>query len=119
MATYLNILNVTMDVHPIYTSDMFIPDYQRVSFSRIRLMSHNLKIETGRWSRIPRERRVCQCDNTQVQTEAHILIDCNLTDSIRLRYPMLNFSNVSRLLSEAEHIGMLCKYIHETLNMYI
>ena len=84
-----------MDVHPIYTSNTFIPDYQRQSFSRIRLMSHNLKIETGRWSRIPRERRVCRCDNSQLQTEAHVLIDCTLTHNIRHRHPALNFTNIN------------------------
>ena len=81
-------------------------------------MSHNLKIETGRWSRIPREARVCRCDNADIQTEIHVLINCNLTHNIRIRYPMLNFQDTSSLFGEATHILSLCKYVHEVLNFY-
>ena len=107
-----------MDIHPIYTANTFIPDFPRQSFSRVRLMSHNLKIETGRWSRIPRERRVCQCDNSQLQTEAHVLIDCALTHNIRIKYPTLNFTNINSLFNEVTHINLLCKFVHEILAFY-
>ena len=118
MNTYVNTLNTTMDVHPIYTTNIYVPDYLRESFTRLRLMSHNLKIETGRWSRIPPERRVCSCDNIQPQTETHVLIECTLTQNIRLRYSILDFTNINSLLNEATHISMLCKYVHEVLNHY-
>ena len=58
-------LNSGLDVHKIYKKSVYIPDYLRVSFTRLRLMSHNLKIETGRWSRLPREARVCTCNSVQ------------------------------------------------------
>ena len=48
MNSYVNILNTSLNVHPVYTTNIFIPDYHRESFTRLRLMSHNLKIETGR-----------------------------------------------------------------------
>ena len=118
MRTYINELNVPLNLHPIYTTNVFIPDYLRESFSRIRLMSHNLKIEKGRWSRTSRERRVCQCNNSHVQTEAHVLIHCPLTYNIRLRYPMLDFINITCLLGEVTHIYQLCNYIHEVLKVY-
>ena len=94
--TYTNELKIFLNVHPIYKSSIFIPDYQRQSFSRIRLMSHNLRIETGRWSRIPLERRVCPCDATQLQTENHVLTSCPLTHNIRVNYQMLDFSDLNR-----------------------
>ena len=115
---YANELNISLNVHPIYKSSIFIPDYQRQSFSRIRLISHNLKIETGRWSRIPRERRVCSCDATQLQTENHVLTSCPLTHNIRINYPMLDFSDLDRLFSEELHILQLCSYVHEVLVLY-
>ena len=118
MNTYVNTLNTTMSVHPIYTTNVYIPDFQREAFTRLRLMSHNLRIETGRWSRIPPERRVCPCDNTQSQTESHVLIDCTLTENIRLRYSTLDFSNINSLLNEATHLPLLCKYVHEILNHF-
>ena len=116
--TYKNELNLSLNVHPIYKSSIFIPDYQRQSFSRVRLISHNLKIETGRWSRIPRERRVCPCDGTQLQTETHALTSCPLTHNIRVSYPMLDFSDLNRLFSEDSHIRQLCSYVHEALCVY-
>ena len=81
-------------------------------------MSHNLKIETGRWSRIPRERRVCRCDNSQIQTEAHVLVECILTEYIRVRYPLLNFTDINTLLNEITYASLLCKYIHEIVSFY-
>ena len=111
--TYATVLNPTLSLHPIYDTNIYIPDYQRVAFSRIRLMSHNLKIETGRWSRTPPERRVCHCDNIQPQTEEHVLIYCPLTRNLRLNYPMLNFTDINFLFREQSKIDLLCFYINE------
>ena len=54
--TYVQI-NPDLEVHKTYTKciqlDLPIPEYTRVAFSRMRLSSHRLRIETGRWARIP------------------------------------------------------------------
>ena len=47
--------------------------------------SHRLKIETGRWARIDREDRLCQCGQA-VQDEKHVIVDCPLVQDIRERY---------------------------------
>ena len=62
--TYKSVLNPSLGVHNIYSDDIYIPDYTRMAFTRIRLMSHDLKTETGRWSRTPRDLRVCLSDHT-------------------------------------------------------
>ena len=116
--TYMYELNVPLNFHPIYSANVFVPDYLRQSFSRLRLMSHNLKIETGRWSRIPRIACVCQCNNTAIQSENHVLIECSLTQNLRLRYPDLNYRDLSSLLGESIHLLPMCKYIHEVLEFY-
>ena len=116
--TYMYELNVPLNFHPIYSANVFVPDYLRQSFSRLRLMSHNLMIETGRWSRIPRVARVCQCNNTAIQSENHVLIECSLTQNLRLRYPDLNYRDLSSLLGESIHLLPMCKYIHEVLEFY-
>ena len=116
--TYAEELNVNMSLHPIYTTNAFIPDFLRESFSRLRLMSHKLRIETGRWSRTPRDARVCRCNNTSIQSEGHAVIECVLTSDIRSRYPMLDFTNINSLLEENTHLYSLCKYIHEVLKFY-
>lgn len=115
---YLSELNPSLSVHDIYTTTKFIPDYCRVSFSRLRLMSHNLRVETGRWSRTPLNERVCPCDRTSVQSEIHVLIFCPLSHHCRLRFEMLNFTSISSLMNEKVNITALCEYIHEVLSIY-
>ena len=64
--------NPTLDVHPLYsTKSPTLPDYLRINFTRYRLSSHRLRIEIGRWSRTPREQRVCPC-GTGTQDKIHI-----------------------------------------------
>ena len=71
--TYLA-LNPDLDVHPLYTrKSCIIPDYLRISFTRYRLSSHMLRVEIGRWSRTPRDERVCPC-RTGIQDESHIFM---------------------------------------------
>ena len=38
---YRSIMNVDLSVHPVYKRNCLLPDYQRVSFTRLRLISHN------------------------------------------------------------------------------
>src|SRR5690606_11142061 len=49
--------------------------------------SNRLRIETGRWKKIPVEQRICQiclsCD--QVEDEAHFLLDCGVYNVVRER----------------------------------
>ncbi len=116
--TYVTELNPSLNVHDIYLTTSYIPDYHRESLTRIRLMSHNLRVETGRWSRTPAPLRTCLCDNISIQTENHVLISCSVSEDCRHRYPMLNFSSIGALLSENVHLAELCKYAHEVLGRY-
>ena len=57
-------INPTIDmpaVHSRLERENLVDDHHRLSFSRFRLSSHNLKTETGRWFRQPREVFVCAC----------------------------------------------------------
>ena len=55
-------MNPTLSVSQVY-SDNSIPEYCRCACTKVRLQSsHNLRIETGRWSRLPREHRTCECE---------------------------------------------------------
>lgn len=69
--TYTSNLSPSMAVHEVYRTTRFIPDYKRESFTGIKLMPHNFRIEVGRWSSTPADQRVCQCSGEQVQTEQH------------------------------------------------
>ena len=70
-----------MSLCPIYCNRSFVPEFPRLAVTRLRLSSHYLRIETGRWSRLPQENRLCKCG--QCQTEEHVLLNCKLTESLR------------------------------------
>ena len=80
--------------HPIYKEN--VPEYMRIAFTRIRLGSHRLRIETGRWSRIPVEGRLCSCG--AIQTEQHVLLACPVTEPLRGTFPDLNFKDLGSLM---------------------
>ena len=82
-------INPTLSVHPIYTSSEIVEDDFRTAFTRVRLSSHRLRIETGRWARTPQEERLCQCGEA-VQTEQHVLCECPLVSHIREAYNNTN-----------------------------
>ena len=111
-------LNSDMTVHDVYQTLKLIPDYKRQAFTRFRVMSHNLRIETGRWSRTPTEQRVCQCDEISIQTEQHVLIVCPLSEASRARYPMLRFNNIKDLLNEDVFLAELCAYTYEVMHIF-
>ena len=107
-------LNPNLESSPVYKDlKLSIPEHHRISYTRIRLGSHRLKIETGRWSRIPRERRVCECG--EVQDEIHVLVSCPLLENLRRAHPDLNFDSVVALFSQ-ENVYLLCKYIYDINN---
>lgn len=111
--TYVSDFNPSLSVHKVYSTDMYVPDFHRTAFTRVRLMSHNLQVETGRWSRIPAHLRTCPRDDTSVQTEEHELISCPLSERCRNRYRMLDFRNINVLMNEQNLIvhDVLCVYV--------
>ena len=52
----------------------------RVAMSKLRVSSHRLLIESGRWNKphpIPRNERLCQICN-KLEDEHHFLLECSL-----------------------------------------
>ncbi len=82
--------NPEMIKHCMYTNGQ-IPEWHRIPYSRFRLSAHRLKVETGRWSRIPREARLCDCGIHQVQDEKHFIETCLYLIDLRLEYPNMTF----------------------------
>ena len=54
-----------LNVHKVYTTERYIEERKHVEFTRFRLSLHHLKIETGRWARIQKEDRLCECGEVQ------------------------------------------------------
>ena len=105
--TYCNI-NPALTVHDVYNKRQYAPELYRTSLTRMRLSSHRLKIETGRWSRLSREHRLCQCG--QIQDERHVLQFCPLVEHIRTCYnkPV----TFPAILAERSESGDM-KFIHD------
>ena len=82
--TYRSI-NPDISIHSIYTSETIVEDDLRTAFTRLRLSSHRLRIETGRWAGIAPADRICQC-GVSIQSEQHVLCDCTLVNDIRMAY---------------------------------
>ena len=115
--TYRTELNPELNMHAIYMKSIYIPDYIRISVTRLRLMSHRLKVETGRWSRTERIRRVCHCDGTSVQDECHALLVCRISAQLRAEFRMLSFASMKSLFESRDMYNM-CKYVHKVLKLY-
>ena len=59
----------------------------RKSLVRLRISSHELWIETGRYDKIPRDERLCSlCNCNKIEDETHFLLDCPSYSSIRDRF---------------------------------
>ena len=60
------------------------PDHRK-TLTRLRVSSHNLRIETGRWHKITPVQRTCKfCANSLIEDEAHFLLHCSLYSDLRI-----------------------------------
>ena len=55
----------------------------RVKYTKFRLSSHNLMIETGRYKKMKPEERVCPFCPREIEDEMHFLLDCYIYSAIR------------------------------------
>ena len=107
--TYLTI-NPALAVHCVYTSSPSPPEAYRVCFTRLRTSSHSLRIETGRWARIPVDERLCPCGD--VQTEEHVFLTCPLLATARPSHCATLFD-----IFQLDTIT-LCKFCHQIAAMF-
>jgi len=67
--------------------DLTRKNSSRKSLVKLRISSHKLRIETGRYDKIPRDDRLCSlCNCNKIEDEAHFLLDCPSYSSIRDRF---------------------------------
>ena len=95
--TYTQV-NPDLERHPKYSECAACLEYARIAATRLRLSSHRLRVETGRWARIPRDARVCSCGTGSVQDEQHVLLHCELSKDLRQSFPQANTAtNIANL----------------------
>ncbi len=56
-----------------------------MAFARLKVSSHRLEIESGRWNRTPIENRKCQMCNC-LEDEYHFILECTMYSDIRNIY---------------------------------
>jgi hypothetical protein len=116
-STYKEI-NPSLNVHPVYTSKEYVSERARLSFTRFRLSSHNLKVETGRWARIDHEDRLCECGDA-VQDEHHVLLDCPKTDEARRRFHVDSelYDDVGMLMDNLD-VNVLVSFVNCCMKIF-
>ena len=105
--TYRNI-NPTLSVHNMYTNrDRYVADYRRTEMTRFRVGSHRLKVETGRWSRLPKEERTCLCIVGGVQDEEHVVFKCEYTRDLREKYEVGEVQTLVEVLDDIDKVDFI------------
>ena len=96
-------------------SNNYIAEYRRVELTRFRVCSHRLKVETGRWSRIPRDERTCSCIVGGIQDERHVVFDCDFTRVCRESYILGTTQELHEIVSSDEYLD----YIREIMKIFV
>ena len=94
----------------------YINDNLRINVSRFMLSSHNLRIETGRWSRIERKNRLCDCSNSGIQDEYHVLFECEKTACVTAPIRLKCTNLYEAIYGEMVPIEVVAKIISDILD---
>ena len=93
----------------------------KIALSKFRLSSHSLLIETGRYTGIPTEERLCNfCNMRKIEDEFHFLLVCPHYIELRRKYlkryfctwPTLNKFDQLLSTSSKKTLTNLSKYIY-------
>ncbi len=109
-----------------------IPPNCKRSFARLRIGSHRLEIELGRYT-VPKtdiERRICkQCASNQVEDEIHLVMDCSkyadarrvLTTIAELQYPgyryLLKLEKFQWLMSDSSVAKATASFVNKCFTL--
>ena len=103
-----------------YLNLIRVPKY-KYSLIKLRLSSHRLAVETGRWNKphpIPLEERKCRfC--TSLEDEFHFLFECKLHDGIRKTYIPRYYWNRPNIPKLIELFNSNNKKLLTNLGIYI
>ena len=97
------LINPNLEIPTIY--DNLKTQNEVELIAKLRTSSHNLKVESGRKSRIPRELRLCTCG--KIEDETHFLLSCVKYQHLRLKYQVNENDNVGDMLSRNDLIGYI------------
>ncbi|CAG2206578.1 unnamed protein product [Mytilus edulis] len=110
-----------------YMHKVIVPSHRR-AYAQFRCGVAPIRLETGRFERLPVQQRTCETCKNIVETEEHVLLECPLYDDLRNELfkiilsehsNFLNFSNLDKLsivlASNCDSIiiysAKICKFI--------
>ena len=102
-------MNPELSVHALYKvtdSEHALEDNLRITFTRIRLCSHKLRSETGRWNNTPSDQRFCPHCTDTIQNEEHIL-QCPATLDIRNSFNVTT-TDIHAILENPSKTDLMC-----------
>jgi len=97
----------------------------RIALTKLRISSHSLHIETGRYINTPRALRTCtNCNMNQPETEYHFILTCPIFKDIRKLYLKpyyCRWPNINKFISpmndkNKKNIINLSKYVYKAFN---
>lgn len=104
--------------------DKISNDSLRKYFSRLRLSSHSLEIEFGRFNGTIRENRLCKlCNQNTVESEYRFMLCCTKYHQIRNKYlgriswPNINKFNSFMSTKNKSLLIKISKFIKEAFNI--
>ena len=74
---------------PVF-NERYIPMHKLQKINRLRMISHDLKVEKGRHHKnpVPIENRLCRCG--EIENEKHFIMNCRYYSHIRTKYNELH-----------------------------
>ena len=112
-------MNPDLSIHPLYEfheNEPVIDDNLRIAFTRFRLSAHKLRCETGRWNKVPADRRICpHCDGASIQNEQHIFT-CPAVQLVCATYNTTSLADLARPSKQTLMCLKLCLKILEANN---
>ena len=131
-STVSSLLDVQKAILCLFYDFMFekylidLPDALKYIVCKFRSVDHKLPIETGRYTRIPRNERVCKmCNSGQLGDEFHFCLECPALKELRNTflpaniYKRPNVINFGRILNIKNKITLVnvAKFIKFGLDM--
>ena len=108
-----NKLKTYKQVKKIYKFEHYlklIVNYKiRRAITKLRISSHNLPIEQGRYNRIPHNERICKlCNKSKIGDEKHYIMDCSNSKISEYRQKFFHKNS----FPEFDKLSQECKYIY-------
>ena len=79
---------------------IYLPDALKYIVCKFYTVNHKLPIETGRYTRIPRNERVCKmCNSGQLEDKFHFFFECPTLKELRNKFLLANIYKRSNVIN--------------------